>query len=98
MFAAACFGCDALVAKHEANHDDYSKIMAQVQCRSWRTLVCFATLATHLTVDDGQALADRIAEAFAEALHREIRTDIWGYSESEKTKVPPWACTQRPME
>jgi 5-methyltetrahydrofolate--homocysteine methyltransferase len=29
MFAVACFGCDQLVAKYEAEHDDYSKIMAQ---------------------------------------------------------------------
>jgi 5-methyltetrahydrofolate--homocysteine methyltransferase len=29
MFAVACFGCDELVAKHESEHDDYSKIMAQ---------------------------------------------------------------------
>lgn len=59
MFAVACFGCDKMVAKYEAENDDYSKIMAQ-------------------------ALADRLAEAFAEAVHREIRADIWGYSEHEK--------------
>ena len=29
MFAVACLGCDALVAKYEAASDDYSKIMAQ---------------------------------------------------------------------
>lgn len=29
MFAVACFGCDELVKKYEAEHDDYSKIMAQ---------------------------------------------------------------------
>lgn len=29
MFAVACFGCDALVKMYEAEHDDYSKIMAQ---------------------------------------------------------------------
>ena len=40
MFAAACFGCDVLVAKHEANNDDYSKIMAQVHsCPSSRCFV-----------------------------------------------------------
>merc|ERR1711869_120587 len=33
-----------------------------------------------------QALADRFAEAFAEALHREIRADIWGYSPDEMGK------------
>lgn len=31
-----------------------------------------------------QALADRLAEAFAEALHRDMRIDHWGYSEHEK--------------
>jgi 5-methyltetrahydrofolate--homocysteine methyltransferase len=29
MFAVACHGCDALAAKFEAAHDDYSKILAQ---------------------------------------------------------------------
>merc|ERR1712228_239455 len=58
MFAVSCFGCDELVAKYEAENDDYSKIMAQ-------------------------ALADRFVEAFAEYLHREIRTDLWGYASNE---------------
>ena len=31
-----------------------------------------------------QALADRIAEAFAEVLHKKIRTEIWGHSAEEK--------------
>lgn len=30
-----------------------------------------------------QALADRLVEAFAEAVHRDIRTDLWGYSPNE---------------
>jgi 5-methyltetrahydrofolate--homocysteine methyltransferase len=30
-----------------------------------------------------KALADRLAEAFAEALHRKVRTDVWGYSKDE---------------
>lgn len=58
MFAVACFGCEALVAKYEADNDDFSKIMAQ-------------------------ALADRFVEAFAEYLHREIRTNLWGYAADE---------------
>jgi len=29
MFAVSCFGCDALVAKYEAENDDYNKIMCQ---------------------------------------------------------------------
>mmetsp|Transcript_34719 Transcript_34719/g.51590 ORF Transcript_34719/g.51590 Transcript_34719/m.51590 type:complete len:142 (-) Transcript_34719:120-545(-) len=30
-----------------------------------------------------QALADRFVEAFAEYLHREIRTEMWGYAADE---------------
>ena len=30
-----------------------------------------------------KALADRLAEAFAEYLHREVRTNLWGYSPNE---------------
>ncbi|GAB3471550.1 methionine synthase [Massilia terrae] len=31
-----------------------------------------------------KALADRLAEAFAEYLHERVRTDLWGYAASEK--------------
>ena len=30
-----------------------------------------------------KALADRLAEAFAECLHQRVRTDLWGYSAQE---------------
>ena len=30
-----------------------------------------------------QAIADRLAEAFAEYLHHIVRTELWGYSKSE---------------
>jgi 5-methyltetrahydrofolate--homocysteine methyltransferase len=30
-----------------------------------------------------KALADRLAEAFAESLHRRVRTDFWGYAANE---------------
>ena len=30
-----------------------------------------------------KALADRLAEAFAEYLHKEVRTNYWGYSANE---------------
>jgi 5-methyltetrahydrofolate--homocysteine methyltransferase len=30
-----------------------------------------------------KALADRLAEAFAECLHQRVRTDLWGYAPSE---------------
>lgn len=31
-----------------------------------------------------KALADRLAEAFAEYLHKEVRTNLWGYAADEK--------------
>jgi 5-methyltetrahydrofolate--homocysteine methyltransferase len=31
-----------------------------------------------------KALADRLAEAFAERLHQRVRTDLWGYASDEK--------------
>ena len=33
-----------------------------------------------------KALADRLAEAFAEHLHRMVRTELWGYDRSEQTR------------
>ena len=33
------------------------------------------------------ALADRLAEAFAERLHKEVRTTLWGYAQDEQTTV-----------
>ncbi len=33
------------------------------------------------------ALADRLAEAFAERLHKEVRTQLWGYVPDEQTSV-----------
>jgi len=34
-----------------------------------------------------QALADRLAEAFAEALHFKVRTQLWGYASDEKFDI-----------
>ena len=50
-------GTDAMVARFEADHDDYNAILAK-------------------------ALADRLAEALAESLHRRARVE-WGYGRDE---------------
>jgi 5-methyltetrahydrofolate--homocysteine methyltransferase len=52
-------GCDELVAKYEADHDDYNSIMAK-------------------------AIADRLAEAFAEKMHELVRREYWGYAKHEQ--------------
>ena len=54
----AGIGVTELVAKYEADHDDYNAIMVK-------------------------ALADRLAEAFAERLHHLVRTEFWGYAVDE---------------
>jgi 5-methyltetrahydrofolate--homocysteine methyltransferase len=60
MFAVtAGIGLDTLVKEFEAQHDDYSSIMAK-------------------------ALADRLAEAFAERLHERVRREFWGYAPDEQ--------------
>ena len=33
------------------------------------------------------ALADRLAEAFAEAMHKRVRTELWGYAPDEATSA-----------
>ena len=33
------------------------------------------------------SLADRLAEAFAEALHKKVRTELWGYAPDEQASV-----------
>ena len=35
-----------------------------------------------------KVLADRLAEAFAELLHENIRTEYWGYAKNENLKLP----------
>ena len=35
-----------------------------------------------------KALADRLAEAFAEMLHQRVRTDLWGYAAGEALTTP----------
>jgi 5-methyltetrahydrofolate--homocysteine methyltransferase len=51
-------GLPALVREFEAEHDDYSAILAK-------------------------ALADRLAEAFAERMHHRVRREFWGYAPEE---------------
>jgi 5-methyltetrahydrofolate--homocysteine methyltransferase len=51
-------GIEDVVARMEANHDDYGSIMVK-------------------------ALADRLAEAFAERLHERVRREFWGYAPEE---------------
>lgn len=57
----AGLGLEKIVAKYEADHDDYNAIMAK-------------------------AVADRLAESFAEYLHREVRCHYWGYASDENLK------------
>ncbi len=51
-------GVKDLVARYQADHDDYNAIMVK-------------------------ALADRLAEAFAELMHERVRREFWGYAPDE---------------
>jgi len=51
-------GIEPLVAKYEADHDDYNSIMIK-------------------------AVADRLAEAFAEMMHQKVRKELWAYASEE---------------
>jgi 5-methyltetrahydrofolate--homocysteine methyltransferase len=58
LFAVtAGLGLDEVVARFEADHDDYNAIMAK-------------------------ALADRLAEALAEYMHKQVREQLWAYEEA----------------
>ncbi len=52
-------GTDEIVARFEAEHDDYTSILVK-------------------------ALADRLAEAFAERLHERVRKELWAYAADER--------------
>ncbi len=43
----------------------------------------FAALLDDYSAIMFKAIADRLAEAFAECLHRRVRTDLWGYAPDE---------------
>ena len=58
-FAVTIHGIEEHIARFNASHDDYNKIILQ-------------------------ALADRLAEAFAELLHERTRKEFWGYNKSEE--------------
>jgi 5-methyltetrahydrofolate--homocysteine methyltransferase len=58
FIVTAGHGLEEFVQRLEAEHDDYTAIMAK-------------------------ALADRLAEAFAERMHERVRREFWGYARTE---------------
>jgi cobalamin-dependent methionine synthase I len=80
----AGIGMDKLIAKYEADKDDYGKIMAQV-CVSLSSLLALLVRNVQILTGVRQALGDRLAEAYAEKLHLDVRVkeSMWGYSPAE---------------
>mmetsp|Transcript_24912 Transcript_24912/g.36740 ORF Transcript_24912/g.36740 Transcript_24912/m.36740 type:complete len:1388 (-) Transcript_24912:185-4348(-) len=71
------------IAPKDSGIPDYLGMFA-VACMGADKLVA----KFHADMDDYskimvEALADRLVEAYAEALHREIRTKLWGYAKDE---------------
>ena len=50
---------------------------------SWRSPSASGQAGDDYSAILSTALADRLAEAFAEALHRRVRTELWGYAPDE---------------
>jgi 5-methyltetrahydrofolate--homocysteine methyltransferase len=72
------------VAPHESGAADYVGLFAVTAGHGLDQLV-----ASHQAAHDdysailAKALADRLAEAFAERLHEKVRTEYWGYAPTE---------------
>jgi 5-methyltetrahydrofolate--homocysteine methyltransferase len=72
------------LAPSEANYTDY------MGCFAVTTGIGLDKLTAKYEADHddynsimAKALADRLAEAFAELLHKKVRTEYWGYAENE---------------
>ena len=72
---SAGFGSEQLCKQFEDNNDDYSVIMVKVRVSCYYYYFCYFLLLP----PPPQALADRLAEAFAEELHEKVRREYWGY-------------------
>ena len=73
------------MAPSEANYTDY------MGCFAVTTGIGLDKITAKYEADHddynsimAKALADRLAEAFAELLHKKVRTEYWGYAENEK--------------
>ena len=73
------------LAPSEANYTDY------MGCFSVTTGIGLDKITAKYEADHddynsimAKALADRLAEAFDELLHKKVRTEYWGYAENEK--------------
>jgi 5-methyltetrahydrofolate--homocysteine methyltransferase len=81
-FAVAIHGGEAQYARFAAEHDDYSA--------SYPLVSLFARARPHAALASQhsekillQALSDRLAEAFAEWAHLQMRRGTWGYAAGE---------------
>jgi len=71
------------IAPKDSGIDDYMGMFA-VACFGCESEVTrFEAMNDDYSKIMVQALADRFVEAFAEAVHKDIRTDIWGYAPNE---------------
>ena len=83
LFAvSAGFGLDEMIAGFKAKHDDFSIIMAQALADR---LVCILFIPPHIPqiAPLNSVFGGGQAEAFAEKLHADVRTKLWGYSKDE---------------
>ncbi|CAM1297354.1 MTR (predicted) [Pycnogonum litorale] len=82
---APCYCLSDFVAPVESGYRDFIGMFA-VSAGFGSDEVCkkFENEHDDYSVIMVKALADRLAEAFAECLHTKVRTDLWGYSPDEE--------------
>jgi 5-methyltetrahydrofolate--homocysteine methyltransferase len=76
---SAGFGVNELVAKYEAEHDDFNSIM--VKALADRLVSSFYPRERIRSFSNDSYLLQ--AEALAETLHEDVRKEYWGYAKSE---------------
>ena len=94
LFATSTgFGAAELIAKFAKDHDDYNHIMVEALAdrlvRPWVLYIACGAAPGALTVPDTPLRARgacmlRQAEAFAERLHKVVRTEYWPYAKDEQ--------------
>lgn len=75
---------DFIASKDEVVQDYFGVFAVTAGIGADETAARYEKDADHYTGLMIKILADRLAEAFAEYLHRELRINIWGYANNEK--------------
>ena len=80
----AYMGLADFIAPEESGKDDFiGGFVVSIQGKMEEMLKAFALDHNDYKIIMLKALADRLAEALAEYMHKEVRTNLWGYAKDE---------------